>query len=147
MLAPRQPGPSHCMLQAPGVVSGAGRGRGATGARGRAPYPLGEPAVAVFGHSDRRRARASFPPGDSLFSERSERQGGAQDGGSRGEGRGGGKGGLGVQDGPGVDQAQMPAPSCAHVAFCTIAALATVSCRRRFPGCSDHAVASDASTR
>jgi hypothetical protein len=41
----------------------------------------------------------------------------------------------------------MPAPSRAQAAFSTIAALATVSCRRRFPECSDHAVASEASTR
>ena len=43
---------------------GKGRDRGAVVAR---RSPLGEPAVAVPGHSDRRRARASFPPGDSLF--------------------------------------------------------------------------------
>ena len=78
MPALRQPGPSH--LHAAGPRGGGrgwwgkGRDRGAVVAR---RSPLGEPAVAVFGHSDRRRARASFPPGDSLFSERSERKGGA----------------------------------------------------------------------
>ena len=87
MPAPRQPGPSICTLQAPVVVAGVGRGRGATGDRGRAPSPLGEPAVAVFGHSDRRRARASFPPGDSLFSEL------AQQASARGVPRLGGPGG------------------------------------------------------
>ena len=150
MLAPRQPGPSLCTPTAPVVVAGVGRGRGATGDRGRAPSPLGEPAVAVRGHSDRRRARASFPPGDSLFSELAQQasdQGGAQVGGSRGEGRGGGKGGLGVPTGPASTERGCRRPGARRDAFCTIVALATVSCRRRFPECSDHAVASDASTR
>ena len=93
MLAPRQPGPSHCTPTAPVVVAGAGRGRGATGARGRAPSPLGGAGGAVRGAQIARGARASFPPGDSLFSELAQQasdQGGAQVGGSRGEGRGGG---------------------------------------------------------
>ena len=50
----------------------------ATGARGRRRSPLGLAAVAVRGHSDRGQTRAPLPPGDSLWSELRERQGGAR---------------------------------------------------------------------
>ena len=93
--------------------------------------PLGEPAApSAARRSDRRRARASFPPGDSLFSERAKRasdQGGAQVGGSRGEGRGGGSGGQSVRR----RARRRPGPHAGAepraVAFCKILALATVS--------------------
>jgi hypothetical protein len=39
MLAPRQPGPSHCTPQAPVVVAGAGGEGARPGSRGRAPFP------------------------------------------------------------------------------------------------------------
>ncbi len=45
---------------------------------------------------DRPPSRAPLPPGDTLWSERSERQGGARGRGSRGKGRGGGSGGQGL---------------------------------------------------
>ena len=48
---------------------------------------------------DRPPSRAPIPPGDTLWSEQSERQGGARGRGSRGKGRGGGSGGQGLLPG------------------------------------------------
>ena len=139
MPAFRQPGPStrvQCTLQdgsaaAPGPVV-------------RRRFPLGGAGGAVRGAQIARAARAPLPFGDSL------KKGGARGGVSRGEGRGGGNGGQSVLARVCVRGPASLKLRCRHqaraVASTAIAALAFVGCRRRFPGCSDHAEASDAST-
>ena len=89
---PHLPGPLACKPQ-----------DGAAGDRGPWSTPI-PPARRAEGPVARRAtqsapSRAPLPPGDSLWSERSERQGGARGGGSRGEGRGGGSGGQGLLPG------------------------------------------------
>ena len=93
----------------------------AAGRRSRRPGPVVDaepPCPKGRGGPVARRAtqsapsRAPLPPGDSLWSERSERQGGARGGGSRGEGRGGGSGGQGLlPGGPASAQSATPAPT------------------------------------
>jgi hypothetical protein len=139
MPAPRQPGPStrvQCTLQ-----DGPAAGQGPVVRR---RFPLGGAGGAVRGAQIARVARAPLPFGDSL------KKGGARGGVSRGEGRGGGNGGQSVLArvcvrGPASIKLRCLRQARA-VALCTIVALASESCRRRFPRCSDHAEASDAST-
>ena len=103
--------------------------------------PLGGAGGAVRGAQIARAARASFPLGIP-YCERAQRasQGVPGEGVPRGRGAAGETAsarGQGVLvDGPGADREQKVAPRRAPLASCTIVALATESCPRRFPGSS-----------
>ena len=123
----------------------AGRPGRRTGVRGAAPFPPRRSGRrrAQLGAQIARGARAPLPFGDSLKK------------GVPGEGSPEGRGAAGETAANACLHAQLRArrrsrrEACAQAraaALCTIVALASGSCGRRSPGCSDHAVASDAST-